>query len=245
MLQREYIFTETAGSTNTLLKQAARGGAPLFRVICAGRQTAGRGRTGRSFFSPAGGIYFSASYPFEKTPPGLARLTLLAGLTVCRVLEAAAPLTVKWPNDIMLHGKKVCGILTETVYCGEKPTAILGVGINASLPAGEIPPPLREKMTSFTAEGLSAPPVRDTVRAIVSALDREVYENNALAGDFAPYLEAYRARDHLIGKPVSRTLPGGAVLSGVAAGISASGGLLVRTEAGETAEITFGEVETG
>lgn len=242
LFQREYTFTETAGSTSEELKEAVRAASsPLWRVLSAERQTAGRGREGKTFFSPPGGIYFSATFPMEKTQPLLPCFTLLAGLTVCRALEGISPLAIKWPNDVMLNGKKVCGILAQTVYIGNAPTVILGVGINASLPEADIPPALRDIMTSFTAEGLPAPPVKKTVKDIVSALDREIYLNGALSGDFSPYLKEIAARDHLFGKRVARTLPRGRV-TGVAAGLSPTGGLLIRTDAGETEEILFGAV---
>ena len=242
MFQRTFIFEKTASSTSTLLKEAARRSrAPVYGVICAERQTAGRGRAGRSLFSPRGGIYFSASFPFEQADPRLPRFTLLAGLAVCKTLEPIAPLAVKWPNDVMLNGKKVCGILTETVFSNGAPTVILGVGINAALPAAEIPPELRDIMTSFAAEGLPAPAPRETVYAIVAALDREIYENRALSGDFAPYIAELEAHSFLTGKRVSRATENGTV-SGIAVGLSAEGGLLVETDAAGTVEVTWGEV---
>ena len=241
-MQRKYEFVKTVDSTNMCLCAAVKNSeTPLFQTLCAERQTAGRGRRGHSFFSPTGGIYFSASFPFQKPEPGLSFFTLLAGLTVCKALEGIFPLSIKWPNDLLLNGKKVCGILAQTVTANRAPTVILGVGINASLPAAEIPPELRGIMTSFMAEGLPAPPVKETVTAIVSALDREIYEKNALSGDFSIYLREIEARCFLMGKRVSRQTARGAV-SGVAVGLSAQGGLLVRTDAGKTEEITFGEI---
>ena len=243
MIRREYIFLDTTDSTSTQLKNEMRTArAPLYKVLCAQRQTAGRGRTGRSFFSPSGGIYFSATFPFEKKEPNLSFFTLLAGLYVCRTLEKTAPLSIKWPNDVMLNGKKVCGILTETVWQKETPAVVLGVGVNASLPAKDVPPALRAVMTSFSAEGYAPPPAEETVKEIVSALDREIYGNGALSGDFSPYLKEIEARGYLTGKRVSRVLFDGTAVSGVALGISSAGGLLVQTDAGGIEEVTWGEV---
>ena len=243
-IKREFIFTQSVASTNAALRDAViSSGRPQMRVLCAERQSAGVGRQGRSFFSPAGGIYFSAVYPFTGKEAHLPFFSLLAGLQVCKTLEAAAGmrLGIKWPNDLWLNGKKVCGILVQTVTVQNAPVAILGVGINTLLPEAEIPPELKDKMTSFAAQGVPAPPREETVKKIVAALDAEVYGRRALCGDLAEYIAEIESRNVLAGKRVTRALPRGTVC-GTVRSLSENGGLLLKTDDGKTEEITCGEV---
>lgn len=243
-LQREFQYTDCVASTNAALRDVVlKTGRPWFGVLCADRQTGGIGRQGRSFFSPAGGIYFSAVYPFTGKEAHLPFFSLLAGLQVCKTLErfSSVPLQIKWPNDLWLNGKKVCGILAQTVFVENAPVAILGVGINAALPAEEIPAELKNIMTSFFAEGVCLPEKKEIVKNIVAALDAEVYQRQALCGDLSGYIDEIGRRNALLNKRVTRVLPRGTV-GGVALGLSEDGGLLIRTDAGETEEITCGEV---
>lgn len=215
----------------------------MFSVLCADRQTGGVGRQGRSFFSPAGGIYFSAVYPFTGKEAHLPFFSLLAGLQVCKTLErlSSLPLQIKWPNDLWLNGKKVCGILVQTVTVAKAPVAVLGVGINAALPADEIPAQLKNIMTSFFAEGVVLPEKKEIVQTIVAALDTEIYHRQALCGDLSEYIDEIGRRNALLNKRVTRVLPRGTV-DGVVLGLSENGGLLIQTDEGEIGEITCGEV---
>ena len=243
-VQREFQYTDCVVSTNAALRDAIqKTGRPFFGVLCADRQTGGVGRQGRSFFSPAGGIYFSAVYPFTGKEAHLPFFSLLAGLQVCKTLErfSSLPLQIKWPNDLWLNGKKVCGILAQTVCVENAPVAILGVGINASLPAEEIPADLKNIMTSFFAEGVRLPEKKEIIENVVAALDAEIYQREALCGDLSDYIAEIGRRNALLNKRVTRILPRGTV-SGVALGLSKDGGLLIQTDAGEIEEITCGEV---
>ena len=241
---REYKFIQSAASTNAALRDAVvSAGRPLFSVICADRQTAGVGRQGRSFFSPAGGIYFSADFPLTGKEAHLPFFSLLAGLQVCKTLEdlTGAPLRIKWPNDLWLNGKKVCGVLAQTVTAANAPVVILGVGINAAPDAEKIPPELKGIMTSFTAEGYPAPPKEETVKKIVAALDAALYQQRALCGDLSDLIAEIESRNALTGRRVQRVLPGKTV-SGTVCGLSEEGGLLLRSDSGKIEELTCGEV---
>ncbi len=139
------VLPETA-STNDFLKEKAASGAPEGYVVTAGSQTAGKGRTGRSFFSPADtGVYLSLLLrPARYTPQQAVRLTTMAAVAAC---EAVSELTgeqamIKWVNDIFLHGRKVSGILTEaalSLESGFLDFAVLGVGFNVYPPRGGFP----------------------------------------------------------------------------------------------------------
>ncbi|NLD35175.1 MAG: biotin--[acetyl-CoA-carboxylase] ligase, partial [Clostridiales bacterium] len=106
-------------STNTMAKQWARQGVPHGAAVLADRQTAGRGRLGRSFFSPEGGLYMSLIVDSVGIPPG--QLTTLAAVAVLRAAEQVTgrQLHIKWVNDLLLDGRKVCGILTEGIVQGD------------------------------------------------------------------------------------------------------------------------------
>ena len=117
-MNRHFIHLTSTASTNTDLKSriaAAKG--PVYDVISADRQTGGRGRLGRTFFSPPGGLYVSVALPLTGEETDLPCLTLLAGLCVCTALEDLCDVAprIKWPNDLYLNGKKLCGILCELV----------------------------------------------------------------------------------------------------------------------------------
>ena len=149
----------TVGSTNTYLKELARSGAPHGTVVIADHQTHGRGRRGRSFLSPKGsGLYLSVLLRQE---PDL-RLTPMAAEAVRRgILEAGGPqVQIKWINDLVLDGKKLCGILTE--LCGDG--VIIGIGINCT----GIP---HEVATSLEASGYPCDRSR-LAAAVVSQLSR-------------------------------------------------------------------------
>ena len=139
-------YVNETDSTNSALRRAADAGAPFGSVLVASRQTAGRGRTGRSFFSPADtGVYLSVLLPPATDP---ARLTVTAAVAAKSALRRIFGVTVqvKWVNDLYLSGKKVAGILAE---CGEDPTgrryAVLGLGVNLLPPRDGFPADLADK----------------------------------------------------------------------------------------------------
>ena len=140
----------SVSSTNTLLKQQAGEGAPEGTVIVAGEQTAGRGRMGRSFFSPSGsGLYLSMLLRPQSTPAETTRLTAYAAVVVAEAIESlsGAETRIKWVNDIYVGGKKVSGILTEAALDCERGITdyvIVGIGINIRVPEGDFPAELRE-----------------------------------------------------------------------------------------------------
>lgn len=242
---RIYRFDAVTDSTSVRLRNdVLRAEGAFYAVYAADRQTAGRGRAGRAFFSPEGGIYFSASFPFERSEPGLPWITLLAGLCAA---EALSPwlgdnARVKWPNDLMVGDKKICGVLAQTVWRGDRPTVVLGVGVNTALSSSQLPEELAGLVTSFAMEGLALPDREAVIRRTVSFLDREIYENGALSGDLPGFVPKIREKDWLFGRRVARKLANGETLVGTAAGISDAGGLLLDTGTGKPVEITYGEV---
>ena len=130
-------------STNTALKEMAKNGAPTGTVLIANKQSSGYGRKDRSFFSPNGGIYMSILLRPDLAPSDALTLTTTAAVAVVDVIRDIVKenAQIKWVNDIYLHGKKVCGILTEAALTpdGKLDYAVLGIGINVFAPKGGFP----------------------------------------------------------------------------------------------------------
>lgn len=176
-LGRELIFLETVDSTNNYLKQLASEGAPEGTVVIADEQRAGRGRLGRSFLSsPGKGIWMSVLLRPELHPSEVHSLTLAASVAVARVLE---PLNIpgygiKWPNDIIIGNKKVCGILTElSAEMDRVAWVIVGIGLNVNHRADDFPDELKEIATSL----------------YLSQEKQEILERNSLAANMINQLE--------------------------------------------------------
>ncbi len=241
-MKRSFTELRICGSTNTELKQKITASTePVWDVLSALRQTGGRGRRGRSFYSPAGGVYFSAAYPLTGQETNVPFITLLAGLAVAGTLErlCGAAFMIKWPNDVYLEGKKVCGILTELAVCGGRGTAVVGVGINTALPAEQIPQELKDKMTSLAAQGLPVPARETVIKETVAALDRMVYTERALCGGAENYIPALERLSYLTGRAVSATY-GNTAVTGTVNRIARDGGLVLLTAEGEIT-VTAGE----
>lgn len=218
-------------STNLRLKEWARAGRirPPF-LLAADEQTAGRGRLGRRFISPLGGLYMSLLIPWESgAEPG--RATLLSAVAVCRALEEMTPLRprIKWVNDIFVDGKKVCGILTETA--GE--SAVIGIGVNLLSPTGGFPP------EAGAAGALDFPVDKNRLAARVTALILEGMKKPRSPGVLADY----RDRMFLTGKTV-RYIRHGVEKTALVTGVSDDGGLMVTGDGGDeilrSGEVTLG-----
>lgn len=215
-------------STNLRARELAAAGAPHGTLVTAGEQTAGRGRQGRSWSAPAGSALL-ASLVMREPPP---LLSLAAGLAVAVVTErldgAGRRAAVKWPNDVLLDGGKVAGVLVEGRP--QERWAVLGIGINVAV---EIDALGTEVGAGAATLGLSSGEVESVLAKLVAELQR------VLALDVEAMLTELRARDALDGRPIGWS--GG---SGVGAGIGADGRLLVRME-GETVALDGGEVHLG
>ena len=219
-------------STNTRLKEWARAGriAPPY-LLTADCQTAGRGRLGRRFVSPAGtGLYMS----LLAAPPqgaGSGQITILAAVAVCQAIEELTGLKpkIKWVNDLFLRGKKVCGILAEGVDRG----VIVGIGVNLKTPPGGFPP------EAGAAGALDA----EVDRFLLAGRIGHYFLQGMARLDDPAILDAYRARMPLTGRDVRYTQNGQEKTARVL-GVAEDGGLIVRDEEGErvlrTGEVTLG-----
>ena len=231
-------YTDCCSSTNSLLKELAAQGEPEKTVLAAGRQTQGRGRMGRCFASPEGGVYMSMLLKpclSERAP----QLSVLAALAVRKALLdcCGVQADIKWPNDLLLGGKKICGILAESVICGEALTVILGIGVNLNTPAESFSPELCEIAASvYSVSGKECD--RETfIRGLVCGLD-ELYSRWSEGESFA---EEYRAACINVGRQV-RLLRGEEEIYAYVIGIADDMSLAVRLPDGREEKIRFGEV---
>ncbi|HIR31968.1 MAG TPA: biotin--[acetyl-CoA-carboxylase] ligase [Candidatus Faecousia faecavium] len=227
-------------STNALARQRAQEGAPEGYVLISNAQTGGRGRYGRTFYSPEGtGIYLSLLLrPRPVSAQQNLPLTAVAAVALCRAIQAAGggAAQIKWVNDIFLNGKKVCGILTEGAYdmeSGTLETAIVGVGINLYPPREGFP----EELASIAGAIFDAP-VNDGKNRLAAAFLEHFW--NCYTGK-AEYLEEYRQRSLVLGKQVTVFL-GGTERQAQALDIDDACHLLVRYDDGQTQTLSSGEV---
>ena len=229
-------------STNIRARRLAEEGAPSGTLVAADRQTKGRGSRGRSWESPAGeSIYMTLLLRPEFSPASASMLTLVMGLSAVQGMEqvTGAALQIKWPNDVVLNGKKVVGILTEmSAQVDYIEHLVIGVGVNVN--GKEFPQELQDKATSLAAQlgkefcraGLAA--------AILEAFERN-YEIFCRTEDLSGLKEEYQRVLANAGKQV-RVLDPASPYSGLALGIDERGQLLVRREDGTLERVYAGEV---
>ena len=229
-------------STNSALRTQAERGAPEGTVVVAGEQTRGRGRYGRTFYSPADtGLYLSLLLrPVHASPQQTVTLTAAAAVAMCQAMEAVGggfP-QIKWVNDIFLHGKKVCGILTEAAFSletGAPEYVVIGVGVNVYTPKEGFPPELEG-----IAGALWEKTVPDGKNKLAAEFLNRFWELYA-AADPAAFLEDYRRRSLVVGKNVT-VVAGDKEAKARALGIDGQCRLLVKYDSGETAALSYGEI---
>ncbi len=226
--QRIFVFPST-DSTNRVALDMGRKGAPHGQAILAETQTSGRGRLGRAWTSPAGkGIYLSVILRPKLALSQLSKLTLAAAVAAAETLEAAKikNVQIKWPNDLLIKGRKVCGILTELVAEADRvECVILGIGINVNTAQADLPP----QATSLKLEA-----GRDLDRNLLTAQllnNLEVRLAQVEGRAWEQTRAAWNRRSAVKGKSVKVTTLNEAVV-GTAQGIDPSGALLVKTRDG-------------
>ena len=243
---RAVQFLASTTSTNQVALELGRQGVPNGTVILAETQTQGRGRLGKEWVSPPGsGLYFSQILRPQLDLPDLPKITLAAGLAVCQAVEETTELRplIKWPNDLLLAGRKFCGILTESALleAGAVPLAVLGIGLNVSTPRKRFPEDLRAKATSLLAQSGQYCQRGPLLAAILTRL--EVAVRRLEDGDFEGILEEWRRRDALVGKHLTWVTPARKVVAGVALGPDAQGVLHLRDREGTIHEVLSGDLQ--
>jgi BirA family biotin operon repressor/biotin-[acetyl-CoA-carboxylase] ligase len=225
----------SAPSTNAVLADRCRiGTAAAGAVLVADHQTAGRGRLDRRWVTPAGSaLTFSVLLDPGRVP--VARwpwLPLLTGIAVSEGVRRVAGVeaVLKWPNDVLVGDRKLAGILLERVETGQGALAVVGVGVNVSLTAEELPVPTA---TSLLAEGATTTDRTVVLRELLRSLEALFVQWRADGGDPTLGLQtSYVRRCGTLGRDVRVDLPTGEQIVGTAAGIDAEGRLEVRTADG-------------
>lgn len=237
-----FVYDEIA-STNDALKQLAVGGAKDNTVIIANKQTKGKGRHGRSFFSPDDtGIYFSILLKRDFSPEKAMMLTPTAAVCVAKAIEkhVSQPVKIKWVNDIYIDNKKVCGILSESSFSFDNTKTdfnIIGIGINVSKPKQDFPEEIRTKAgvlfnNEKTPDNIKNRLIADILNEFSLLIDS--FDNEYI------YIN-YVKRSWLDNKSVIADT-GGETFEGVVVGIDKSMQLLVRKSDGNIVAMNSGEV---
>lgn len=236
------VYFDATDSTNIQARRLAEAHAPHGTLVVSDRQDGGKGRRGRSWASPSGvGIWMSLILRPEIAPSSASMLTLAAALAVREGIREETGLSplIKWPNDLVLNGKKICGILTEmSTELMEIQYVITGIGINVN--QKEFPPEIRDTATSLSLEAGRCFRRSSLIAAILKAFEKD-YAAFLKTGDLSLLLEEYNACLVNRGKEVCILDPSGEYRA-VAEGIDESGSLLVTLPDGTRREIISGEV---
>lgn len=243
-LGRRIVYEREVDSTNRLARDLAIAGAAEGTIVVAETQTAGRGRMGRSWFSPAGeGIYLSLVLRPRFQPSEAPKTTLLAGVALAEALipVVPAPVRIKWPNDVLAGGKKVAGILVEAaVEIDAIDYLIIGVGINVNTPPRRFPAELRDRATSLAAEA-GRPVARVEILADFLGRFERHYDRVGREG-FGPVIRRWRELSDMAGRRV-RVRSFDRRLEGIISGIDDDGVLLLTGADGTVERVIAGDVE--
>lgn len=230
----EVTHFDTIDSTNTYCKRLLADGKQGEFLVTAAKQTAGRGRQGKSFYSPSEtGIYFSLVIRPDTSLQNAVTATTAAAVAVCKAIEKTTDLKpkIKWVNDVYLNGKKVCGILTEATTDFESGTVdsvIIGIGINIST-------------TKFPSdvEGAGCLDVDVNRSALIAQTVNELMK--IAGGDYASFIDYYRSHSMVIGEKI-KFIQNGETNLATATAIDEKGGLEVELENGEKTVLRSGEI---
>ena len=241
-LGKRLAYYDETDSTNVQARKLAESGAPHGTLVAADCQTAGKGRRGRSWSSPKGtGIWTSILLRPAFSPVCASMLTLVAGMAVARGIEEACGLhpLIKWPNDLVLNGKKICGILTEmSTELMEIQYVVPGIGINVN--QTEFPDEIKETAASLYLESGKIWKRSGLIAAIMEAFEKN-YDIFLETGDMSGLMEEYNQYLVNRGKEVCVLAPQGEYRA-MADGINREGSLLVTRADGTREEIISGEV---
>lgn len=235
-----HLFPETT-STNSLAMEMASKGAPEGAVVIAETQTLGKGRLGRKWISPKGNLYLSVILrpvmPMHKAP----LITLAGAVAVASAIRTACGLAtgIKWPNDILISGKKVCGLLTEMSAEQDRIRHIvLGIGVNVNMPLNELPPDIRALTTTLAEEAGGAIDRTRLLRELLAGLD---HEYQVVVKDPPAVLRDWESLNVTVGNRVAIS-GAGELFEGLAEGIDSEGRLIVRRDDGTVRTVAAGDV---
>ena len=234
------IVHDVVGSTNDVARDLAGQGAADGTMVWAQRQTAGRGRLGRRFASPPGNLYVSVVLRPAVAPAAAPQLSFIAAVALAEaaraVLPARAVVSVKWPNDVLVDGRKVAGILLEaaTTPAGALDFVVVGIGVNVT----SHPP-----NTAYGATDLAVAGAAVSVPGLLARLAEALlaWRDRWLADGFGPVRAAWLADARGLGGPIDVRL-GDTLISGRFADLDADGALIVESIGGARQRVTAGDV---
>ncbi len=242
--EENVFFKDSVDSTNLAAHRLAEEGAPGFTTVIAEQQLAGRGRLGRSWYSPAGcGLWFSVIFrPKELTPAAAGPITLVAATVITRYLstEYSLPVQIKWPNDLQIGGKKIAGILTEIKSDLDRiDYLIIGIGLNVNQEIADFPIEIANLATSLAIEADKKIKRADLFLGLRQALMSAygVFEKEG----FTPFRQAWKAHNITLGRQVKISWPGG-FLTGLALELTDEGKLVVKDHDARIHLVNYGEV---
>jgi BirA family biotin operon repressor/biotin-[acetyl-CoA-carboxylase] ligase len=244
LLGKRTFFMRKVGSTNDWAKKLASLGAPEGTVTIAETQTAGRGRLDKEWASPKGGLWLSVILrPKNSVPAEAVNLVFVAGLAVAEVLRELydLPIETKWPNDVLVNDRKVCGILTEMNTTNKTVNyVVVGIGINANLDVEKVfQGKLSEVATSLEKELGRTVDLDILFKTLLERLEC-LYELSIKEG-FKPILSNWKGYARFLGHQIEVTSHGGKQ-NGLAHDVEADGALIVRFENGTMKRILEGDV---
>lgn len=241
--RQDYFYYREIDSTNNRARVLASEGYPEGTVVVAETQTAGRGRRGRSWYSPAHqGIYVSVILRPVLPLKEISRVSLVAAAAVAAALESELSLQprIKWPNDVLVDNKKIAGILSEAVTDMDGVEYIvIGIGLNINIQIEDFPNDLRTPATSALAEHDHPDSRVQVLQGLL--LHLETYYHQLLAGNFAMTLDKAKSISMVIGQEVRLDTVNG-FTEGQAIDIDDSGFLLVRDQQGTIHTVMSGEI---
>lgn len=241
---RDIIFLDSISSTNTYAKKKAEESFREGTVIIADEQTEGKGRLGRQWISARRkGIWMSVMLKPDILPVDAPKLTIVAAIAVVRALWSCCQLKagIKWPNDITVGNKKICGILTEmSAEADEIKYVIIGIGINTNVEIDDFGPEVSAAATSVSIETGRAITRKALTASVLYELE-DMYEDFIIDGSIRPFLNEYKGKSAILGRNV-KAISKKEEITGLATDISEEGHLIVRLSDGTYREIVSGEI---
>lgn len=240
---RRVFFSRKVKSTNDWAKKLAKMGAEEGTVTVAETQTAGRGRLGREWASPRGGLWFSIVLQPKKKVQETAKLVFVASFTVAEVLRREYDLRTetKWPNDVLVDGKKICGILAEMSTKAEKVNfVILGIGVNANFRADDaLPESVKTHATSIETEVGKKIRLESLLKELLEKM--ETVYGGYLDRGFAPLLEQWKKYAEFLGRKVVIANQE-ETLNGLALDVDLDGALILKLDDGARKRVFVGDL---
>ncbi|MCL2141973.1 MAG: biotin--[acetyl-CoA-carboxylase] ligase [Methanimicrococcus sp.] len=235
---KNIIYYEEANSSNDIAKKVAQT-SEEGTIVVVEQQTGGRGRLGRQWASPKGGIWFSIILKPRVSLEKTSRLTLTFGLSVVKAIRMLGiDAKIKWPNDVLINGKKVSGILTEVeAEVDAVEFVVIGIGINVNMSLKDIPESLRENSTTLRDETGKTFDRVDFLQKLLYEMEQDYIRFSTQP--FSDIINEIVSFSDTVGKDVTVTMPN-RIVSGIVVGISKTGALLLKRNDGVVEEIIAG-----